>query len=47
VPFQRVTEETSRQIAKEFVKNSPTFIYDGIEERLELVEILYPDIENA
>jgi hypothetical protein len=42
-----VTEENSRQIALEFVENSPTFKFDGIEESLELVETLYPDIENA
>ncbi|MFO8144046.1 MAG: META domain-containing protein [Dehalococcoidales bacterium] len=42
-----VTEEQAEQIAEEFVKNSPTFVFDGIEDTLELVETLYPDIENA
>jgi hypothetical protein len=41
------TEEANREIAEEFVQKSPTFIYDGMEESLELVETLYPDIENA
>jgi len=41
------TEENSRQLAEEFVKNSPTFEFDGIEDSLELVETLYPDIEDA
>ncbi len=41
------TEEASRDIAEEFVKNSPTLTFDGIEGSLELVETLYPDIENA
>ena len=42
-----LTEEAARQKAEEFVKHSPTFIFDGIEDSLELVETLYPDIENA
>jgi len=41
------TEKNSRQLAEEFVKNSPTFKFDGIEDTLELVETLYPDIEDA
>jgi hypothetical protein len=41
------TESEARQIAEDFVKNSPTFRFDGIEDSLELVETLYPDIENA
>ena len=41
------TEESSREIAEEFVRNSSTFTYDGMEESLELAETLYPDIENA
>lgn len=40
-------EEESRDIAREFVENSPTFEFDGIEESLELVETLYPDILYA
>ncbi|MFW6056028.1 MAG: hypothetical protein ACOC9B_01780 [Chloroflexota bacterium] len=44
-----VTEEEARQIAEEFVRNSPTFLFDGMPETLELVEMLHPDtaIENA
>jgi hypothetical protein len=44
LPF---SEETAREFAEDYVKNSPTFVYDGIESSLELVETLYPDIENA
>ncbi|MDD5511230.1 MAG: META domain-containing protein [Dehalococcoidales bacterium] len=44
---QAVTEEQAEQTAINFVKNSPTFVFDGIENTLELVETLYPDIENA
>jgi nitrogen fixation protein FixH len=40
-------EMQARNLAKEFVRNSPTFVFDGIEESLKLVETLYPDIENA
>ena len=32
------TEDFSRQIAEEFVRNSPTFQFDGIEGSLELVD---------
>jgi len=35
-----MSEEWSRDIAEEFVKNSRTFTYDGIEETLELTETL-------
>ncbi len=42
-----INEEGSQQIAESFVRNSPTFVFDGIPETLELVETLYPDIENA
>ena len=42
-----INEEGARQIAENFVRNSPTFAFDGIPETLELVETLYPDIENA
>ena len=42
-----ISEEESRQMAEDFVENCPTFLFDGIEESLELVETLYPDIENA
>ena len=43
----RMTEEEARQMAENFVKNCPTFTFDGIEETLQMVETLYPDIENA
>lgn len=44
---KRMTEEEARQIAEDFVRNSPTFTFDGIEDTLELVGTLYPDIENS
>jgi len=43
----RMTEEDARQLAENFIRNSPTFTYDGIEDTLKLAETLYPDIENA
>lgn len=43
----KMTEEEARQLAENFVENSPTFTFDGIEDTLQLVETLYPDIENA
>ncbi|MDD5511901.1 MAG: hypothetical protein PHI12_14010 [Dehalococcoidales bacterium] len=42
-----LTEEGSRELAEKFVRNSPTFKFDGNQVTLELVETLYPDIENA
>ena len=42
-----LTEEGSRELAERFVRNSPTFAFDGIPNTLELVETLYPDTENA
>lgn len=42
-----LTEEGSRKLAEEFVRNSPTFRFDGNQVTLELVETLYPEIENA
>lgn len=42
-----ISEDNSRQLALEFVENSPTYKLDGIEDSLELVETLYPDMENA
>ena len=33
-----VTEEESRDIAEDFLLNSPTFVFDGIEDSLELVD---------
>jgi outer membrane murein-binding lipoprotein Lpp len=44
---EAITEEEARQIAEDFVRNSPTFAFDGIEDTLQLGETLYPDIENA
>lgn len=43
----RYTEEQARQTAEQYVRNSPTFRFDGIEDSLELVETLYPDMEYA
>jgi hypothetical protein len=42
-----MTEEESCQIAENYVSNSPTFTFDGIQDTLQLVEILYPDSEDA
>ena len=42
-----VTEAGSRQIAENFVINSPTFKFDGIKYTLKLLETLYPDMENT
>lgn len=42
-----LTEEEARQKAEQFIKDCPTFLYDGIENSLTLSETLYPDIENA
>ena len=47
VPFGRFSEETSLQLAREFLISSPTFAFDGIQDSLELVDTLYPDIEFA
>ena len=41
------TEDAALNTAEDFIMNSPTFTFDGIEDTLELVETLYPDIENA
>lgn len=41
------TEEQARQTAENFVKNSPTFTFDGMDDTLVLAETLYPDIPNA
>lgn len=42
-----LTESKAQEMARDFVTNSPTFMYDGIEETLELSETLYPDMENT
>ncbi|UCB42384.1 MAG: META domain-containing protein, partial [Dehalococcoidales bacterium] len=39
-PLTEMSEEWSRDIAEEFVKNSPTFTYDGIEETIELIRAM-------
>ncbi|MBN1370208.1 MAG: hypothetical protein JW954_08245 [Dehalococcoidaceae bacterium] len=42
-----LTEEQARQKAEQFVRDCPTFVFDGIEDSLHLSETLYPDIEHA
>jgi hypothetical protein len=42
-----VIEEESCQIAQNYVSSSPTFTFDGIQDTLQLVEILCADSENA
>ncbi|HEY41498.1 MAG TPA: hypothetical protein G4O18_06525 [Dehalococcoidia bacterium] len=39
-PLTEMTEAWSLNVAEEFVRSSPTFSYDGIEETLELTETL-------
>ena len=39
-PLIEMTEEWSRNIAEEFVTDSPTFSFDGIDETLELTETI-------
>ena len=36
--LKQITEEESRQIAEEFVKNSPTYKFDGIEDTFKYME---------
>lgn len=38
--FQQMSEEESQTIAEEFARNSPTFVYDGIEGTLTLTDTL-------
>ncbi|MFC1953913.1 hypothetical protein ACFLWR_07315 [Chloroflexota bacterium] len=38
--FQQMTEEASKEVAKDFVINSPTFVFDGIEGSFQLTETL-------
>lgn len=40
-------EEEARQLAEDFVRNSPTFAFDGMEDSLRLMETLYPDIAET
>ena len=42
-----LSEYQARQKAEEFVRECPTFVYDGIEDTLALSETLYPDMENS
>lgn len=37
-PLQQITEEQSRQIAEDFVKNCPTFVFDGMTNTLKYVD---------
>ena len=37
-PLKRLTKEGSQNIALEFIKQSPTFVFDGIEETLEFTQ---------
>jgi len=37
--FQQITEEISQQIALDFLKNSPTFAFDGIEGSIKLIRV--------
>jgi hypothetical protein len=39
-PFKEMSEEESRRIAEEFVKSSPTFVFDGIEDTLRLTDTI-------
>jgi len=39
-PVNGVTEEESRQIALEFLTNSPTYLYDGIQDTVKLVDTI-------
>ena len=42
-----MTEEDAQELAADFVRDSPTFAFDGIEESLELTETRHFDMENA
>lgn len=46
-PNNSITENEARQRAENFVSNSPTYNFDGNRASLELVETLFPDIENT
>jgi hypothetical protein len=39
-PFKQMSEEESRRIAEEFVKGSPTFVFDGVEDTLRLTDTI-------
>ena len=38
--FKQMSKEESQRIAEEFVRNSPTFVFDGIEDTLRLTDTL-------
>lgn len=38
--FRQMSEEESRRIAEEYLRNSPTFVFDGMEETLILADTL-------
>ena len=38
--FEQMSEEESQRIAEEFVRSSPTFVFDGIEDTLTLVDTM-------
>ncbi|UCH42991.1 MAG: hypothetical protein JSW16_00145 [Dehalococcoidales bacterium] len=38
-PFKQVTQEESQNVAGEFVRDDPTFVYDGMEDTLALVDV--------
>ena len=40
--WHMMSEEESQRIAEDFVKSSPTFVFDGIEGTLELTNTLRP-----
>jgi len=40
--FRQMSEEESKNMAEEFVKNSATFVFDGIEDTLRLTDTLRP-----
>jgi hypothetical protein len=42
-----LAEDRARLKAEQFLKECPTFAYDGITDSLALKETLYPDIENT
>jgi hypothetical protein len=44
-PFS-LTELGIRELAEDFVRNNPTFVFDGIEESLILTETMYLLKEN-
>ena len=41
-----VTEEEARQVAEEFVRNSPTFVFDGIEEAYLVGNVVVAESEH-